>query len=257
MGMALLSSGSETLGQQEGGRVGRQRRGCPAPAPDRNLLGAAQHAHVHLLQLEAQVLRDHLAGGGRGQAFWWRVGVRGRKRAPEPRPRTKPRRDAARLTVPPVSVAMSAREALRLSPNPGALTAQTLTPARSLLTMRVASASAGGGAARGAGWAGGNSRWVRGEKERKRSGERARRGGMRSPDSTSSEMMSRGRCVFSTCSSTGMMDWMLRATGRGGWRGSGVRSVRLETRLPSNAPRALLRLHGAPASPRPTAPRTR
>ena len=45
-------------------------------------------------------------------------------------------------TVAPVSAAMSARLALRLSPNPGALTAATLSPARSLLTIRVASASA-------------------------------------------------------------------------------------------------------------------
>lgn len=48
------------------------------------------------------------------------------------------------LTVPPVSTAMSCRLALRLSPKPGALTAHTLTPARSLFTIRVASASARG-----------------------------------------------------------------------------------------------------------------
>mmetsp|Transcript_4871 Transcript_4871/g.7331 ORF Transcript_4871/g.7331 Transcript_4871/m.7331 type:complete len:287 (-) Transcript_4871:379-1239(-) len=41
----------------------------------------------------------------------------------------------------PVSTAMSWRVALRLSPNPGAFTAHTLMPPRSLLTTRVASAS--------------------------------------------------------------------------------------------------------------------
>jgi len=44
-------------------------------------------------------------------------------------------------TVPPVSSAMSCRFALRLSPKPGALTAQTLRPPRSLLSTSEASAS--------------------------------------------------------------------------------------------------------------------
>src|ERR1700693_1876405 len=43
--------------------------------------------------------------------------------------------------VPPVRIAMSSRMALRRSPKPGALTAATLRPPRSLLTTRVASAS--------------------------------------------------------------------------------------------------------------------
>lgn len=45
-------------------------------------------------------------------------------------------------TPPPRRPALTARLALRLSPKPGALTAHTLTPARSLFTIRVASASA-------------------------------------------------------------------------------------------------------------------
>ena len=44
-------------------------------------------------------------------------------------------------TTPPVRMAMSCRFALRLSPKPGAFTAQILTPPRSLFTMSVASAS--------------------------------------------------------------------------------------------------------------------
>mmetsp|Transcript_46886 Transcript_46886/g.114360 ORF Transcript_46886/g.114360 Transcript_46886/m.114360 type:complete len:202 (-) Transcript_46886:496-1101(-) len=45
------------------------------------------------------------------------------------------------MTVPPVNSARSCMVALRLSPNPGALTAQTLIPARSLFTTNVANAS--------------------------------------------------------------------------------------------------------------------
>mmetsp|Transcript_14657 Transcript_14657/g.43565 ORF Transcript_14657/g.43565 Transcript_14657/m.43565 type:complete len:209 (-) Transcript_14657:692-1318(-) len=48
---------------------------------------------------------------------------------------------SSEMTVPLVSTAMSCSVALRLSPNPGALTAATLTPPRSLLTTSVASAS--------------------------------------------------------------------------------------------------------------------
>jgi hypothetical protein len=45
------------------------------------------------------------------------------------------------ITWPPVRIAMSSSIALRRSPKPGALTAATLRPPRSLLTTRVASAS--------------------------------------------------------------------------------------------------------------------
>mmetsp|Transcript_16446 Transcript_16446/g.31937 ORF Transcript_16446/g.31937 Transcript_16446/m.31937 type:complete len:249 (+) Transcript_16446:690-1436(+) len=45
------------------------------------------------------------------------------------------------MTWPPVRMARSWRLALRFSPKPGALTAQTLRPPRSLLTTRVARAS--------------------------------------------------------------------------------------------------------------------
>mmetsp|Transcript_24962 Transcript_24962/g.43106 ORF Transcript_24962/g.43106 Transcript_24962/m.43106 type:complete len:209 (+) Transcript_24962:728-1354(+) len=45
------------------------------------------------------------------------------------------------MTCPPVSTAISCRLAFRLSPKPGALTAQTLMPPRSLLTTSVAKAS--------------------------------------------------------------------------------------------------------------------
>ncbi len=45
------------------------------------------------------------------------------------------------MTSPPVRTAMSSSIALRRSPKPGALTAATLRPPRSLLTTRVASAS--------------------------------------------------------------------------------------------------------------------
>mmetsp|Transcript_18926 Transcript_18926/g.23844 ORF Transcript_18926/g.23844 Transcript_18926/m.23844 type:complete len:250 (-) Transcript_18926:84-833(-) len=48
---------------------------------------------------------------------------------------------SSEMTVPPVSTARSCMVALRLSPKPGALTAQTLIPARNLLTTKVASAS--------------------------------------------------------------------------------------------------------------------
>lgn len=51
------------------------------------------------------------------------------------------RMSSARLPlVAPVSTAMSCRLALRFSPKPGALTATTFTPARSLFTIRVARA---------------------------------------------------------------------------------------------------------------------
>ena len=45
------------------------------------------------------------------------------------------------MTVPPVRTAMSSSMALRRSPKPGALTAATFRPPRSLLTTSVASAS--------------------------------------------------------------------------------------------------------------------
>mmetsp|Transcript_8289 Transcript_8289/g.22469 ORF Transcript_8289/g.22469 Transcript_8289/m.22469 type:complete len:282 (-) Transcript_8289:161-1006(-) len=48
---------------------------------------------------------------------------------------------SSEMTVPPVSRARSCMVDLRLSPKPGALTAQTLIPARSLLTTSVARAS--------------------------------------------------------------------------------------------------------------------
>mmetsp|Transcript_7462 Transcript_7462/g.19379 ORF Transcript_7462/g.19379 Transcript_7462/m.19379 type:complete len:241 (-) Transcript_7462:675-1397(-) len=66
-------------------------------------------------------------------------------------------------TWPPVSTAMSCKLALRLSPKPGALTAATFMPPRSLFTTRVASAS----------------------------------------PSTSSEMMRSGRCDLTICSRSG------------------------------------------------------
>ena len=45
------------------------------------------------------------------------------------------------MSLPPVRIAMSSSMALRRSPKPGALTAQTWSVPRSLLTTRVASAS--------------------------------------------------------------------------------------------------------------------
>ena len=45
------------------------------------------------------------------------------------------------MTVPPVRMAMSSSMALRRSPKPGAFTAATFRPPRSLLTTSVASAS--------------------------------------------------------------------------------------------------------------------
>ena len=45
------------------------------------------------------------------------------------------------ITWPPVRIAISSSIALRRSPKPGALTAATLRPPRSLLTTSVASAS--------------------------------------------------------------------------------------------------------------------
>ena len=49
--------------------------------------------------------------------------------------------EASEITWPPESTAMSSSMALRRSPKPGALTAATLRPPRSLLTTRVARAS--------------------------------------------------------------------------------------------------------------------
>mmetsp|Transcript_12878 Transcript_12878/g.43925 ORF Transcript_12878/g.43925 Transcript_12878/m.43925 type:complete len:209 (-) Transcript_12878:734-1360(-) len=76
---------------------------------------------------------------------------------------------SSEMTVAPVSTARSWSVSLRLSPKPGALTAQTLMPARSLLTTSVASAS----------------------------------------DSTSSATMTRGRCDLTVASSSGTMDWIV------------------------------------------------
>mmetsp|Transcript_45882 Transcript_45882/g.129814 ORF Transcript_45882/g.129814 Transcript_45882/m.129814 type:complete len:280 (-) Transcript_45882:265-1104(-) len=67
----------------------------------------------------------------------------------------------------PQRVAMSCSMALRWSPKPGAFTAATLSPPRSLFTMRSASAS----------------------------------------PSISSAMMMRGFCTFATCSRMGRTDW--------------------------------------------------
>mmetsp|Transcript_4420 Transcript_4420/g.13815 ORF Transcript_4420/g.13815 Transcript_4420/m.13815 type:complete len:214 (-) Transcript_4420:516-1157(-) len=69
------------------------------------------------------------------------------------------------MTSPPQRTAMSCSRALRWSPKPGAFTAATFRPPRSLLTTRVASASF----------------------------------------STSSATMRSGRCTLVTCSSTGRM----------------------------------------------------
>src|SRR4029450_2026475 len=48
---------------------------------------------------------------------------------------------SSEITWPPVRIAMSCSMALRRSPKPGAFTAATLRPPRSLFTTRVASAS--------------------------------------------------------------------------------------------------------------------
>src|SRR6266700_2465396 len=48
---------------------------------------------------------------------------------------------SSEMAVPPVRIAISCSMALRRSPNPGALTAATFSPPRSLLTTSVASAS--------------------------------------------------------------------------------------------------------------------
>ncbi|MNE14169.1 hypothetical protein D3C80_1070320 [compost metagenome] len=48
---------------------------------------------------------------------------------------------SSEMTWPPVRMAMSSSMALRRSPKPGALTAATRRPPRSLLTTRVARAS--------------------------------------------------------------------------------------------------------------------
>ena len=48
---------------------------------------------------------------------------------------------SSEISSPPVSTAMSCSMALRRSPKPGALTAATFSPPRSLLTTSVASAS--------------------------------------------------------------------------------------------------------------------
>ena len=74
---------------------------------------------------------------------------------------------SSEMTVAPVSTAMSCSVAFRLSPKPGALTAATFIPPRSLLTTSVASAS----------------------------------------PSTSSATMISGFCVFTTCSRSGSIDW--------------------------------------------------
>ena len=76
---------------------------------------------------------------------------------------------SSEMTVAPVSTAMSCSVAFRLSPKPGALTAATFIPPRSLLTTSVASAS----------------------------------------PSTSSAMMMSGFCVLTTCSRRGSIDWRL------------------------------------------------
>ena len=47
---------------------------------------------------------------------------------------------SSEITVPPVKIAISSNIALRLSPNPGALTAAIFRPPRSLLTTSVARA---------------------------------------------------------------------------------------------------------------------
>ena len=73
---------------------------------------------------------------------------------------------SSEMTVAPVSTAMSCSVAFRLSPKPGALTAATFIPPRSLLTTSVASAS----------------------------------------PSTSSAMITSGFCVLTTCSSSGSID---------------------------------------------------
>ena len=73
------------------------------------------------------------------------------------------------MAWPPVSTAMSSSISLRRSPKPGALTAQTWSVPRSLLTTSVASAS----------------------------------------PSTSSAMMSSGLLALATCSSSGRRSFML------------------------------------------------
>mmetsp|Transcript_5042 Transcript_5042/g.16665 ORF Transcript_5042/g.16665 Transcript_5042/m.16665 type:complete len:224 (-) Transcript_5042:787-1458(-) len=72
---------------------------------------------------------------------------------------------SSEMTRPLVNTAMSCSVALRLSPKPGALTAATFTPPRSLFTTSVASAS----------------------------------------PSTSSAMMTSGFCILTTCSRRGSM----------------------------------------------------
>ena len=47
---------------------------------------------------------------------------------------------SSEITVPPVKIAISSSIALRLSPNPGALTAAILSPPLSLFTTKVANA---------------------------------------------------------------------------------------------------------------------
>src|SRR4029450_3485853 len=69
---------------------------------DRHLLRLAKHVDGDILELDAEILGDQLAAGEQ---------------------------------------AMSCSMALRRSPKPGALTAATFKPPRSLLTTRVASAS--------------------------------------------------------------------------------------------------------------------
>ena len=54
---------------------------------------------------------------------------------------SRSRPTSSEITVPPVRIAISSNMALRRSPNPGALQAETLTIPRRLLTTSVASAS--------------------------------------------------------------------------------------------------------------------
>mmetsp|Transcript_11324 Transcript_11324/g.25756 ORF Transcript_11324/g.25756 Transcript_11324/m.25756 type:complete len:213 (+) Transcript_11324:529-1167(+) len=76
---------------------------------------------------------------------------------------------SSEMTVPPVRTAISCMLALRLSPKPGAFTAQTLRPPRSLFTIRAARAS----------------------------------------DSTSSAITTRGLPTLAQCSRMGKMLWKL------------------------------------------------
>mmetsp|Transcript_113922 Transcript_113922/g.322198 ORF Transcript_113922/g.322198 Transcript_113922/m.322198 type:complete len:213 (-) Transcript_113922:31-669(-) len=74
---------------------------------------------------------------------------------------------SSEITSVPVSTARSCKMALRLSPKPGAFTAATLSPPRSLFTIRSASAS----------------------------------------PSMSSAIRRSGFCILATCSKSGRIDW--------------------------------------------------